>query len=115
MVQLSLDGKRLYVSTSLFSSWDKQFYPDMGKYGAQLIQLDVDTETPGCSYQKHPKSIENIEPGNTIDIVDPALQLSSTQQYPTAGSRVPGFCSGFQGRQETAHDSQTRILKPNSQ
>ena len=24
MVQLSLDGKRLYVSTSLFSSWDKQ-------------------------------------------------------------------------------------------
>ena len=66
-------------------------------------------------YQKHPKSIENIEPGNTIDIIDPALQLSSTQQYLTAGSRVPGFCSGFQGRQETAHDSQTRILKPNSQ
>ena len=48
MVQLSLDGKRLYVSTSLFSSWDKQFYPDMGKHGAQLIQLDVDTETLGC-------------------------------------------------------------------
>ena len=48
MVQLSLDGKRLYVSTSLFSSWDKQFYPEMGKHGAQLIQLDVDTETPGC-------------------------------------------------------------------
>lgn len=44
MVQLSLDGKRLYVSTSLFSSWDKQFYPDMCKHGAQLIQLDVDTE-----------------------------------------------------------------------
>lgn len=49
MVQLSLDGKRLYVSTSLFSSWDKQFYPDMGKYGAQLIQLDVDTEKGGLT------------------------------------------------------------------
>ena len=29
MLQLSLDGKRLYVTTSLFSPWDKQFYPDM--------------------------------------------------------------------------------------
>ena len=27
--QLSLDGKRLYVTSSLFSPWDKQFYPDM--------------------------------------------------------------------------------------
>ena len=31
MLQLSLDGKRLYVTTSLFSPWDKQFYPDMSK------------------------------------------------------------------------------------
>ena len=23
------DGSRLYVTTSLFSHWDKQFYPDM--------------------------------------------------------------------------------------
>lgn len=29
MLQLSLDGKRLYVSSSLFSPWDKQFYPKM--------------------------------------------------------------------------------------
>ncbi len=29
MMQLSLDGKRLYVTTSLFSPWDKQFYPDL--------------------------------------------------------------------------------------
>ena len=31
MIQLSLDGKRLYVTTSLFSPWDKQFFPDMCK------------------------------------------------------------------------------------
>ena len=31
MIQLSLDGKRLYATTSLFSVWDKQFYPDMVK------------------------------------------------------------------------------------
>ena len=29
MLQLSLDGRRLYVTTSLYSGWDKQFYPDM--------------------------------------------------------------------------------------
>ena len=29
MIQLSLDGKRLYVSSSLFSPWDKQFYPEV--------------------------------------------------------------------------------------
>ena len=31
MIQLSLDGKRLYVTTSLYSSWDNQFYPDLAK------------------------------------------------------------------------------------
>ena len=31
MIQCSLDGKRLYVTTSLFSVWDKQFYPEMTK------------------------------------------------------------------------------------
>ena len=31
MLQLSLDGKRLYVTTSLFSIWDNQFYPNLVK------------------------------------------------------------------------------------
>ena len=47
MIQLSLDGKRLYVTTSLFSSWDNQFYPNMGEKGAQMYMLDCDTETGG--------------------------------------------------------------------
>jgi selenium-binding protein 1 len=29
MLQLSLDGRRLYVSNSLLSTWDNQFYPDL--------------------------------------------------------------------------------------
>lgn len=28
MFQLSLDGKRLYVTTALFRPWDLQFYPE---------------------------------------------------------------------------------------
>lgn len=47
MLQLSLDGKRLYVSTSLFSSWDEQFYPEMVEKGSVLLKLDVDTVKGG--------------------------------------------------------------------
>jgi selenium-binding protein 1 len=47
MLQLSLDGKRLYVTNSLYSSWDDQFYPDIGKGGSYLLQIDCDTERGG--------------------------------------------------------------------
>jgi len=40
MLQLSLDGKRLYITTSLYSVWDKQFYPDLIKY-AITIRMTV--------------------------------------------------------------------------
>jgi selenium-binding protein 1 len=47
MLQLSLDGKRLYVTDSLFSSWDNQFYPGIAKRGSLMLQLDADTEQGG--------------------------------------------------------------------
>jgi selenium-binding protein 1 len=40
----SLDGTRLYVTNSLLSPWDKQFYPDLIAKGSQLLQVDVDRE-----------------------------------------------------------------------
>jgi len=49
MLQLSLDGKRLYVTNSLFSSWDNQFYADLGKTGSYLLQIDCDTEKGGLT------------------------------------------------------------------
>ncbi|MEO6811295.1 MAG: selenium-binding family protein [Isosphaeraceae bacterium] len=49
MLQLSLDGKRLYVTNSLFSPWDNQFYPEIGKSGSHMVQLDCDTERGGMS------------------------------------------------------------------
>ncbi len=49
MIQMSLDGKRLYVTTSLFSTWDNQFYPKMKETGACMIQVDCDTENGGMS------------------------------------------------------------------
>jgi len=47
MLQLSLDGKRLYVTSSLFSPWDKQFYPDMCNKGSMMFIIDCDTENGG--------------------------------------------------------------------
>ena len=47
MIQLSLDGKRLYVTNSLLSSWDNQFYPDIAKDGSYMLQIDCDTKQGG--------------------------------------------------------------------
>lgn len=49
MLQLSLDGKRLYVTSSLYSSWDNQFYPEMDKAGSFLLQINCDTDRGGLS------------------------------------------------------------------
>jgi selenium-binding protein 1 len=49
MLQLSLDGRRLYVTSSLYSSWDNQFYPDMATEGSYMLQLNCDTETGGLT------------------------------------------------------------------
>jgi selenium-binding protein 1 len=49
MLQLSLDGRRLYVTDSLFSSWDNQFYPAIGKQGSMLLQLDANTDAGGLA------------------------------------------------------------------
>jgi selenium-binding protein 1 len=53
MLQLSLDGKRLYVTNSLFSTWDNQFYADLGKAGSYLMQVDCDTENGGLSVNEN--------------------------------------------------------------
>jgi selenium-binding protein 1 len=38
MLQLSLDGRRLYVTNSLYSTWDNQFYPELRSW---LLKVDV--------------------------------------------------------------------------
>jgi methanethiol oxidase len=39
MLQLSLDGRRLYVSNSLLSTWDNQFYPELRSW---LLRVNCD-------------------------------------------------------------------------
>jgi len=66
MIQLSLDGKRLYVTTSLFSNWDNQFYPDMCKKGSMLLQIDVNTKTGGLSLNQDFLVDYGLEPGGPV-------------------------------------------------
>jgi selenium-binding protein 1 len=40
MVEVSRDGRRVYVTNSLYGSWDDQFYPD--GVGAWAVKLDAD-------------------------------------------------------------------------
>jgi methanethiol oxidase len=41
MIQLSYDGCRLYVSNSLYSTWDNQFYPELRSW---LLRINCDTD-----------------------------------------------------------------------
>jgi selenium-binding protein 1 len=38
MLQLSYDGRRLYLTNSLFSTWDNQFYPELRSH---LLKIDI--------------------------------------------------------------------------
>ena len=53
MIQLSLDGKRLFVTTSLFSTWDNQFYPNMKKSGGMMLMVDCDIENGGMKIREN--------------------------------------------------------------
>ncbi|XP_064468751.1 methanethiol oxidase-like [Ornithodoros turicata] len=53
MLQLSLDGERLYATTSLYAAWDTIFYPDMIQKGAMLMQINVNTKTGGLDVNRN--------------------------------------------------------------
>jgi selenium-binding protein 1 len=40
MIQASLDGKRVYVTNSLYSTWDNQFYPELRGWMTKLDRQD---------------------------------------------------------------------------
>jgi methanethiol oxidase len=48
MVELSRDGRRIYVTNSLYGAWDDQFYPD--GVGAWMAKLDADPAAGGIAF-----------------------------------------------------------------
>jgi selenium-binding protein 1 len=47
MVEVSRDGRRVYVTNSLYASWDDIFYPD--GVGAWVARIDADTVSGGMT------------------------------------------------------------------
>jgi methanethiol oxidase len=56
MIEVSRDGQRVYVTNSLYSSWDTQFYPD-GVPGA-MAKIDV---LPGGGIRLDPDFLVEFE------------------------------------------------------
>ena len=66
MFQLSLDGKRLYVTTSLFSTWDNQFYPDIREKGGVMVMIDCDPVNGGMKI--NPDFIVNFGKNQMVQV-----------------------------------------------
>jgi methanethiol oxidase len=47
MLEVSRDGRRVYVTNSLYATWDDIFYPD--GVGAWMAKLDADIDTGGLT------------------------------------------------------------------
>ena len=47
MVEVSRDGKRIFVTNSLYGAWDDQFYP--AGVGAWLAKIDTDPASGGLT------------------------------------------------------------------
>ncbi len=47
MVEVSRDGRRIYVTNSLYGAWDDQFYPD--GVGAWMARIDTDPQRGGLT------------------------------------------------------------------
>jgi methanethiol oxidase len=62
MLQLSLDGRRLYVTNSLLSTWDNQFYPGLRSW---LLRINCDPAggmelDPGFFVDFHPARAHEV-------------------------------------------------------
>jgi selenium-binding protein 1 len=47
MVEVSRDGRRIYLTNSLYGAWDDQFYPD--GVGAWMAKIDTDPVAGGLT------------------------------------------------------------------
>lgn len=66
MLQLSLDGKRLYVTNSLYSVWDNEFYPDLVKNGGCMLKIHVDNVKGGMKLDEEFIVDFGKEPGGPV-------------------------------------------------
>ncbi|KAL0340565.1 UNVERIFIED_CONTAM: Selenium-binding protein 1 [Sesamum radiatum] len=87
MMQLSLDGKRLYVTNSIFSAWDRQFYPEVVEKGGHMLQIDVDTEKGGLAINPNFYVDFGPEPDGPHWHMRSDIQVATA--HPTFGFKLP--------------------------
>lgn len=46
-LQLSLDGRRLFVGNSWFSSWDQRYYPKLQEQGSIIALVHINVNSAG--------------------------------------------------------------------
>jgi selenium-binding protein 1 len=47
MVEISRDGRRVYLTNSLYGAWDDQFYP--AGVGSWMVKIDADPQAGGMT------------------------------------------------------------------
>ena len=62
MLQLSLDGRRLYVTNSLYSTWDDQFYPGLRSW---LLRVDCG---PDGGMELDPEFFVDLAPARAHEV-----------------------------------------------
>jgi methanethiol oxidase len=62
MLQLSLDGRRLYVTNSLYSTWDNQFYPGLRSW---LLRVNCD---PNGGMELDPDFFVDFQPARAHEV-----------------------------------------------
>ncbi|MCF6474387.1 selenium-binding protein [Nonomuraea sp. MG754425] len=60
MVEVSRDGRRVYVTNSLYGAWDDQFYPD--GVGAWMAKIDTDSFTFDTRFFPHGDAFRGLRP-----------------------------------------------------
>jgi len=63
MVEVSRDGRRVYVTNSLYGAWDDQFYPD--GVGAWMAKIDAESFTLDERFFPHGDDFRGLRPHQT--------------------------------------------------
>ncbi|MEV6159021.1 selenium-binding protein SBP56-related protein [Nonomuraea sp. NPDC052129] len=60
MVEISRDGRRLYLTNSLYGAWDDQFYPE--GVGAWMAKIDTESFTFDTRFFPHDEAFRGLRP-----------------------------------------------------
>ncbi|MEV0617813.1 selenium-binding protein SBP56-related protein [Nonomuraea sp. NPDC050404] len=60
MVEVSRDGRRVYLTNSLYGAWDDQFYPQ--EVGAWMAKIDTDSFTFDTRFFPHGDAFRGLRP-----------------------------------------------------